>query len=688
MSDVSIYRRQLLQAGFAPLPLSGKRPAFDKWSIHIQTNPQEIELWDKVYPFATNTGALTRLMPTIDIDILDEAAAEAIEQLARERFEERGFILVRVGKAPKRAIPLRTNVPFKKRQTSLKTSAGTSDQKIEILCDGQQVVVGGTHPDTRQPYRWHGSELSAIELTDLPYCSEQDADAFLTAAETILVSQFGFSQIESPRENGHAIGDDQHADWPGLVSKILQGIELHDSLRDLAAAMSATAIPAAATTRVLRAIMLSSQTAHDDRWRDRLKEIDGLVRSAAKFAKEIETPTALGQLLYPYVTRIGSQIPTREWLHAKHYVRRYVVMTVAPGGYGKSSLLLCNAIEIITGRGLIGPAPQERCNVCYWNAEESEREEIERRVAALCIAHSIDPHDLEGKLHLGPKIATDQMRFARMVKGVLEPNTQLIDLVVQYITENHIGVLMLDPLISFHRLSEIDTVSLETLIKGIFEPVAIKTNCCIELSHHTRKSNNTGFGQAEITADDSRGAGAAAAACRSVRVLNRMSREDGEAAKISEETRKLYLRVSRDKTNMAPPSKARWIRLAGIDIHNEAGSRPSDNVQAAVAWNFPKPFDDVGVEDMHFMRAQVARQSYRTDPRSPEWVGRVLATHLALDHEEKADRKKIAAILKEWISTGVLAVEKRMDNNRKLKEFVIPGTWKDEQEEALQSVLI
>jgi hypothetical protein len=38
----------------------------------------------------------------------------AVEELARERFEERGYVLVRIGKAPKRAVLLRTDTPFPK----------------------------------------------------------------------------------------------------------------------------------------------------------------------------------------------------------------------------------------------------------------------------------------------------------------------------------------------------------------------------------------------------------------------------------------------------------------------------------------------------------------------------------------------------------------------------------------------
>jgi hypothetical protein len=40
---------------------------------------------------------LTRTSPAFDIDILDPEAAEAVERLARERFEESGVFPVRFG---------------------------------------------------------------------------------------------------------------------------------------------------------------------------------------------------------------------------------------------------------------------------------------------------------------------------------------------------------------------------------------------------------------------------------------------------------------------------------------------------------------------------------------------------------------------------------------------------------------
>lgn len=388
---------------------------------------------------------------------------------------------------------------------------------------------------------------------------------------------------------------------------------------------------------------------------------------------------AIRQPIFRYAPRPFTEIPARQWLHAKHYVRKHVVMTVAPGGFGKSSLLLCNALEMVTGRGLIGPAPIERVRCCYWNAEEPEIDEIERRIAALCLTHKIDPETLRGELFLGPKISQDDWRFASVDRrGNIIRNEQLIKLISEYVIDNAIGCLMLDPMVQFHHLPEIDTGCMEYLIKDVMQPIAIYTNACIEFSHHTRKSGQ-GF-NGEITADDGRGAGAAVAASRSVRVLNRMSREEAQKAKIGDETRKLFLRVSRDKTNMAPPTKAKWIRLVSVDIGN------GDHVQAADTWKYPQPFDDVAVEDMHFMRDVVRKQSYRTSARSPDWVGYPLMQHLGLS-DNTADRSKVSAILRTWFETGVLATETRKDEARREKEFVIPGSWKDEEAEALQPQL-
>jgi hypothetical protein len=195
-------RKLLLKTGYAPLPVNGKAPPFQGWQDIAATN-KIIETWETKYPDAASTGILTETTPAIDIDIMHPEAAAAIEALAREHFEERGYILVRFGKAPKRAILLRADEPFKKIVRKFAMPDG-SEQKLEVLSNGQQVVCYGLHKDTHQPYRWHGGEPGVVIREDLPYVRQGDMEAFTDAAATLLVREFSFVPIESKaKANGN-----------------------------------------------------------------------------------------------------------------------------------------------------------------------------------------------------------------------------------------------------------------------------------------------------------------------------------------------------------------------------------------------------------------------------------------------------------------------------------------------------
>src|SRR5262249_40991243 len=56
--------------------------------------------------------------------------------------------------------------------------------KVEVLCEGQQVVTHGVHPDTGRPYTWHHDEPGEIARDDLPHLSAAlAADYIAKAAE-------------------------------------------------------------------------------------------------------------------------------------------------------------------------------------------------------------------------------------------------------------------------------------------------------------------------------------------------------------------------------------------------------------------------------------------------------------------------------------------------------------------------
>src|SRR6266436_3137049 len=72
--------------------------------------------------------------------------------------------------------------PLKKISGNLIAPKGGTDQKIELLADGQQVVVFGTHPNTDKPYSWFGGEPTSIKHEELPYVSEDEAKQFVADA--------------------------------------------------------------------------------------------------------------------------------------------------------------------------------------------------------------------------------------------------------------------------------------------------------------------------------------------------------------------------------------------------------------------------------------------------------------------------------------------------------------------------
>jgi hypothetical protein len=138
-------RIRYVKAGFEPLPCIDKRPAPTGWqaiSIDIDTPAT----WEATYPDATNTGVRTRLAPAVDIDIRDAAVADQIESALRTMFP--GAVLrVRTGMPPKRLIPFRCEVPFKKIAVNFK-SPDNVVHKVEVR---RPAIHRRRHPPRHRP---------------------------------------------------------------------------------------------------------------------------------------------------------------------------------------------------------------------------------------------------------------------------------------------------------------------------------------------------------------------------------------------------------------------------------------------------------------------------------------------------------------------------------------------------------
>ena len=271
MATVLEVRQALVDHGYVPIPVIGKEPPFKSWQKVENVSRAMLEAWGRNWPRASNTGILTKFTPTLDVDILNEPAAIAIEDLVRERFEERGYILPRIGKAPKRAIPFRTTDPFAKITANLIAADGSTGEKIEFLCDGQQVVAAGIHPDTGKPYSWPLGNPTDIAHDDLPDISEAEAQQLVDDIVELLCRDFGYTRATGrpARKGNGARPQDPAEDWQQLVDDILAGNDLHANTRDLAAKMVRAGTDGGAIVNFLRGLMNSSAAPRDERWQDR-----------------------------------------------------------------------------------------------------------------------------------------------------------------------------------------------------------------------------------------------------------------------------------------------------------------------------------------------------------------------------------------------------------------------------------
>ena len=80
-------------------------------------------------------------------------------------------------------------------------------------------------------------------------------------------------------------------------------------------------------------------------------------------------------------------------------IGRYLALTVAPGGLGKSSLVNAEVLAMVTGRPLLGSKPTRPLRVWLWNGED-DRDEAERRITAAAVHYGVTAGDIGDRLFL------------------------------------------------------------------------------------------------------------------------------------------------------------------------------------------------------------------------------------------------------------------------------------------------
>jgi hypothetical protein len=396
---------------------------------------------------------------------------------------------------------------------------------------------------------------------------------------------------------------------------------------------------------------------------------DHVQKIAAKAKAEALAAQAVPVTASPFVWREPASIEPRRWLYGWHYIRRYLSCTIAPGGVGKSSLELVEAVAMAAGKSLLGDRPAGKLRVWYVNGEDP-LEEIERRIAAICLQHGITREDLGGWLFINSGRDNEILLAQDSREGVQVATARITEL-RRAIIENRIDVVILDPFVAFHAVSENDNRAINAVCRQL-AMLAEEANCAIEVVHHTRKA---GPKQTEHAAEDARGASALLAAVRSARILNRMKGEDAERAGVRDPW--AYFRVDSGKANLAPAGDATWRRLVDRTLDNGREGVPGDRVGVVVAWQWPDRAGALTDGDMRAVQDVIAGGQCRSNVQAGDWAGYGVAEALDFDASEKAGRARAKEILAALTADGWLKVVQAPDKNGDQRPFVRVGKVKE-----------
>jgi AAA domain-containing protein len=351
------------------------------------------------------------------------------------------------------------------------------------------------------------------------------------------------------------------------------------------------------------------------------------------------------------------QIKHRQWLYGTHLIRGFVTLLIAPGGTGKSSLILAMCMELAINRSLLGARIHQQCNTALLNLEDPQ-DEVDRRVTALALRYGITNDHIEGRFFVSP--ADRAVRIAANSDdgfSVVHPDEKQI---IEKVKDERIGVLAVDPFAESHTLEENSNPQM-IQAAAAWRRVARFGNCSVLLAHHVRKGTVDSI-------EAARGAKALTDSARVGLLLSTMTTDDANALGIPADDRLQYARLDDAKANLAPRApKASWFRLDHVVLDNADATYPhGDQVVVIESWEPPSVWDSMPVRDCNIALDRIeaglpggGRYTNNRRGGGERWAGAILVE--MFDFTEA----QAASVIKTWIANGVLSLETYKDSGRK-----------------------
>ena len=475
-----------------------------------------------------------------------------------------------------------------------------------------------------------------------------------------------------------------------LVDAIRSAKEMYPALRTLAWRMAdVPGISHAEAEKILETIMQNSVATdlnhprHED-WAERYEKIEELVSSAwdkrlypggSMPDRVIEALAAEGSDVFekfavqhkpehrqvPEVDAFHAEpkrtIPPRAWLYGHHMVRAFLTSTVAPGGMGKSSLIIAEALSLVSGQELLGVKVHHKLRVLYWCGEDP-KDELQRRFSATMDHYGLSNDDLGGRLYVmsGREMGLNLAYRDHQDAVISDADVKLL---VDTLRKLEIDLLICDPMVSLHSVNENSNDEMSMVLDALRD-VADRENVGIELVHHsTKEARKSGAG---MGAEQVRGASAIVDACRSVRALSNLTKTDAEEAGLTSEQARAIVTIRSVKGNMSPGERSSAVKLVSVQLNNGTAEYPDGDAVGVVE---PTVLDRSAMTDWaDSLASQMecldlistkAMEPWRKDPRSADWVGACLLRSTGQKDDASAKRF-VMAMLERLEEDGFLTI--------------------------------
>jgi hypothetical protein len=314
---------------------------------------------------------------------------------------------------------------------------------------------------------------------------------------------------------------------------------------------------------------------------------------------EPEDPNAAQVEQYRLVSE--RSIPRRPWLVAGFLLRRHLSVLYASSGTGKSIISLTIAVHLAIGRDFGRFKIPRPAKVAFLSVEE-DKDEIDRRLAAICATYGVSQEALEGRLH---KISLTAPQLLAWVK---DPKSQRIEPTAKFtqmarlLADQGIEAVILDPFAELWEGEENNNMQVRTVASLLRDDLARELNMGVLLIHHVRKGTPE-----PGDVDAGRGAGSLNAAARIAFTMTKMTEAQASMLGIDGK-HKGKIRLDRGKSSYGSDiDDTHWHAWHTVTLDNadpELGE-PADQVGILKPWAPPGLFAGITFEAIDKLLDQI-----------------------------------------------------------------------------------